>query len=53
MSNQNQLPVQTLTEQEWNQLIGYINGNSNPVASKCASTETKVGAIPKNFFFCV
>jgi hypothetical protein len=42
---QNQLPVQTLTQQEWDQLIGYINANPKPVET------TKVGAIPANFFF--
>ena len=41
---QNQLPVQTLTQQEWSQLIGYINGNPKPVET------TKTGAIPANFF---
>jgi hypothetical protein len=42
---QNQLPVQTLTQQEWDQLIGYINADPKPVET------TKVGAIPANFFF--
>lgn len=42
---QQQLPIQTLTQQEWDQLIGYINGNPKPVE------QTKLGAIPANFFF--
>lgn len=39
-----QSPVQTLTQQEWDQLIGYINANPKPVEA------IKVGAIPANLF---
>lgn len=45
LSMANQLPIHTLTEQEWSELIAHINGSQKPVEP------TKVGAIPANFFF--